>query len=93
MDFKASKGGKGSLVTRNKKFKYPEKAIDAGKKYPPALPVTPKKEHLPLDRCGPLVPWGQKYLNLINPCWLLSPPPPPKILGCQCLPPPKSFPK
>lgn len=76
MDFKASKGGKGSLLTRNKKFKYPEKAIDAGKKYPPALPVTPKKEHVPLDRCGPLVPWGQKYLNLINPCWLLSPPPP-----------------
>lgn len=76
MDFKASKGGKGSLVTQNKKFKYPEKAIDAGKKYPPALPVTPKKKHLPLDRCHPLVPWGQKYLHLINPCWLLLTPPP-----------------
>ena len=47
MDFKASKGGKRSLTTRNKKLKYPEKAVDAGEKTRPALCVTPKKSISP----------------------------------------------
>lgn len=67
-------------MTRNKKFKYPEKAIDAGKKKPPALCVTPGKSIPPRisvvrSSCG----GKNTFIHLIP-------------AGCCLLPPPKKNP-